>query len=367
MDDEGIIAAIYEAGALPGQWPWVLERIGARVGAKGGNLIRGSVSGIDIVSSPSIAELAAEFARLGYNSDNTRVTRCFARASHPGFLTDLDLHSIEEIRSLPMYTDFLTPHGADAGAGTVVQGAEDDALIVAIEGFPDHAAARDAVAFLDRLRPHLARAVLLGSRVQAARTETLVEAFNIAGTAIALLGGDGRVLGASESFAAAFDDILLDGGSRLRAVDATADKYLEAALARMQWNDYASASIAVRDREQFGRAVLHLLPARRQARDLFSNVRIFALLGRPDNHMLPEADIISALFDLTAAEARVARGIAQGHSLNDLAAEFGVSIETVRTQLKRALAKTSTSRQGELISLLTRLGGKAEMERVTNC
>ncbi|SCW80471.1 DNA-binding transcriptional regulator, CsgD family [Sphingobium faniae] len=357
MDNEGLIAAIYEAGALPAQWPEVLERIGARVGAKGGNLIRGSVSGIHVLSSPSIAEVTADFARLGFNRDNTRVSRCLARASHPGFLTDCDLHSIEEIRSLPMYTEFLTPRGVDAGAGTVVQGAEDDALIIAIEGFHNHSTARQAVAFLDGLRPHLARAALLGSRVQATRTETLIEAFNTAGTAIALLNADGRVLGASEQFATAFDDLLLDGGNRLLAVDGTADRQLETAFVRMRWNDSSSASIAVRDRDQFGCAVLHLLPARRQARDLFSNVRIFALLGRPDNHMLPDADIISALFDLTSAEARVARGIAQGKSVNDLALQFNVSIETVRTQLKRIFAKTSTTRQGELISLLTRLGG----------
>ncbi len=364
MNDEGLIAAIYEAGALPVQWPGVLEQIGLRVEAKGANLIRGSASGIQVLSSPSIAEVSAEFARLGYNRDNTRVTRCLARASHPGFLTDIDLHSMEEIRSLPMYTEFLTPRGVEAGAGTVVQGADDDLLIVAIEGFRSHPAARQAVAFLDGLRPHLARAVLLGSRVQAARTETLVEAFTIAGTAIALLNADGRVLGASEQFAATFDEIMLDGGSRLRTVDATADKQLEAALVRMRWDDSASASIAVRDRDQFGRAVLHLLPARRQARDLFSNVRIFAFLSRPDNHMLPDADIISALFDLTPAEARVARGIAQGHSVNVLATDLGVSVETIRTHLKRVFPKTSTSRQGELISLLTRLGGGVKGEEI---
>ena len=367
MHDEGLIAAIYEAGALPAQWSEVLERIGARVGAKGANLIRGNSSGIQLLSSPSIAELTAEFARLGYNRDNTRVSRRLARASHPGFLTDRDLHSVEEIHSLPMYRDFLTPHGADAGAATVVQGVEDDVLMVAIEGFPSHTAAWEAVAFLDGLRPHLARAVLLGSRIQAAQTESLVEAFNVTQTAIALLDADGRVLGASEQFAAAFDDILLDGASRLRVVDMTADKHLEAALAHMRWNDGASASVAVRDREQFGCAVLHLLPARRQARDLFSKVRIFALLGRPDNHMLPDADIISALFDLTPAEARVARGIGQGNSVKDMALQLKVSNETVRTQLKRALAKTSTSRQGELISLLTRLGGKAGRSEAGDC
>jgi DNA-binding CsgD family transcriptional regulator len=343
----------------PGQWPGTLERIAARVGAKGGNLIRANAAGIDMVSSPGIAELAAEFIRLGYNRDNTRVARRLARASHPGFLTDGDLHSPEELRSLPMYRDFLTPHGADAGAGTIIQGADNDALIVAIEGFQSQGCGYKAVPFLDSIRPHLGRAVALSSQVQAAHAATLVEAFNVAGLAIALLDANGKVVSATDQFADAFDDVLLDSGNRLRAVDARTDRRLADTLADMR-GGVDSASIAIRDPEQFGRAVLHLVPARNEARDLFSHVRTFALLSKPDNHFLPDADIISALFDLTPAEARVARGIAKGKSLRELANEFNVSDETVRTQLKRVFAKTSTSRQGELIFLLARLGGNIE-------
>ena len=44
-----------------------------------------------------------------------------------------------------------------------------------------------------------------------------------------------------------------------------------------------------------------------------------------------------------------------GQSPAELARETGLSPETVRTQLKLAFAKTSTSRQSELASLLARL------------
>lgn len=334
----------------------VLEEIAGRVGATGGNLIRGSDAGVSFISSPSIAEATLDFERLGYNRDNTRISRRLERASYPGFLTDLDLHSAEELRTLPMYRDFLIPRGADAGAGTIIQGTNNDALIVAIEGFPSHASAQESVAFLDSLRPYLGRATVLSSRLQALQTDNLVDAFNMGGVAIALLDVRGKILGATERFAASFDTLLLDGETRLRAADATTDKQLADALLRMKERG-ESTSLAVRDQAQFGCAILHLLPARRRARDLFSNVHIFALLSQADNHFLPGADIIAALFDLTPAEARVARSIAHGNTVGDVARQSGVSSETVRTQLKRVFAKTSTSRQGELISLMTRLGG----------
>ena len=57
---------------------------------------------------------------------------------------------------------------------------------------------------------------------------------------------------------------------------------------------------------------------------------------------------LAALFDLTPAEARVARGVAEGLDLDALARARGVSVQTVRAQLKAVFRKTGTSRQNEL-------------------
>jgi DNA-binding CsgD family transcriptional regulator len=43
-----------------------------------------------------------------------------------------------------------------------------------------------------------------------------------------------------------------------------------------------------------------------------------------------------------------------GQSTEEIAAETKTSLETVRTDIKRILAKTSTARQGELISSILR-------------
>ena len=56
--------------------------------------------------------------------------------------------------------------------------------------------------------------------------------------------------------------------------------------------------------------------------------------------------------DLTAAEARVARAIAQCRTVEQIAAEAGTSPQTVRSQLKGVMAKTGVSRQAELVGLL---------------
>jgi DNA-binding CsgD family transcriptional regulator len=69
----------------------------------------------------------------------------------------------------------------------------------------------------------------------------------------------------------------------------------------------------------------------------------------------PDAALIRALFDLSASEARVARGIASGHTIAQIAASSGVTRETVRSQVKAVLAKTGTTRQAVLAALLAGL------------
>jgi DNA-binding CsgD family transcriptional regulator len=66
----------------------------------------------------------------------------------------------------------------------------------------------------------------------------------------------------------------------------------------------------------------------------------------------PDPLVLEGLFDLTTAEARVARAISVGQSVNTIAAENSVSLETVRSQLKSVMQKTGTHRQSELAALL---------------
>jgi DNA-binding CsgD family transcriptional regulator len=349
-----LIGTIYEAGALPERWPETLHKLATAFGARGGNLIRSSVSQLDMQSSPGIAELTQEFAREGWNERNSRVSRLLERSGHAGFLTDSHLHSEEELDSLPMYAEFLNPRGVSAGAATIVQGASDDALILAVEAFASHQASREAVPLLDQLRPHIARAAVLSGQIQSSRMRNLLEAFDTLGTPVGLLDARGRLLGASGPFDRLLGDVVTDSPARMRIIEPESDRRFASALAHLAGRS-TGLSVAIRNPQRAGVGVLHLVPARHDARELFSKVSIFAVMAQPANEMLPGADIISALFDLTPAEARVARGIAQGLSPARIAKQLGVSPQTIRSQLKRVFVKTSTNRQTELSLLISRL------------
>ena len=66
----------------------------------------------------------------------------------------------------------------------------------------------------------------------------------------------------------------------------------------------------------------------------------------------PPVELMRSLFDLRPSEARVARGLAAGETLEEIAANGGVAISTVRSQLRQVLDKTGCTRQAEVVSLL---------------
>jgi DNA-binding CsgD family transcriptional regulator len=65
-------------------------------------------------------------------------------------------------------------------------------------------------------------------------------------------------------------------------------------------------------------------------------------------------------FGLTSAETRILALIADGLSLNEIAALRGVGIETVRHQCKRLLDKTRSRRQSDLVKLVVALCARDE-------
>jgi DNA-binding CsgD family transcriptional regulator len=64
-------------------------------------------------------------------------------------------------------------------------------------------------------------------------------------------------------------------------------------------------------------------------------------------------EVLKDLFGLTPAQAAVAGKLAAGESLEHIAAKLRISLHTARDHLKIVFAKTGTSRQSQLVALLT--------------
>ena len=72
----------------------------------------------------------------------------------------------------------------------------------------------------------------------------------------------------------------------------------------------------------------------------------------PERSVRVSEAVLRKLYELTPAEAAVASRLAKGESVEQICDHLTITANTCRTHLKRIYSKTSTSRQGELISLV---------------
>lgn len=147
-----------------------------------------------------------------------------------------------------------------------------------------------------------------------------------------------------------------DGGLTLRTGILSASEegdadHLRSSVTRACLTDPGGVISLARDnkRRQVYMRVLPLHGARDQPR------HALLLFRDPDR---PRADLIRVLkqtFGLSAAEVEIAVELAGGAELSEIAAERGVRLTTVRSQLASLMSKTQTKRQAQLVALLARL------------
>lgn len=89
---------------------------------------------------------------------------------------------------------------------------------------------------------------------------------------------------------------------------------------------------------------------------------ILCLVAPLDRRRIATARQLIQLFGLSSAEARLARALALGESLEDYARANGLQLPTIKTQLRAIFAKTGTDRQAMLIRVL--LGIPAVREHI---
>jgi DNA-binding CsgD family transcriptional regulator len=354
---EALIDRIYEAGLIPSRWPTLLGDLGAAVGGNGGFLFGVREGYVSAVNSVEYDHVMPIFLKEGWSERDPLLPRAIA-LNRAGFVTDYDLLSDEEIATNDVYCNFYRKHGIGYRAGTLIPMPIGDSIAIVLPRHQDNGPVpQEVVDLLDGLRPHLARASLAANRFGFERARAQVDALQALGLPGAVLRGPGRLFAANGLFDALIPSLFQDRVQRVTIADDAADALLAEALDTLPLaGSRAVKSIAVAATAAHVPMVLHVVPVRGSARDIFTQASALLVVTPVDRAAVPTAEVLQGLFDLTPAEARVARGIGQAATIDALADATGVNRETVRSQLKAVLSKTGLSRQQELVSLLA---GKA--------
>jgi DNA-binding CsgD family transcriptional regulator len=345
---------IYEAAVVPELWPAVLEDL-TRVGeGKGALLFTILGEKQNWIGTPSIVDSMTRYIEQGWPARSTRAERLFA-ARYAGFLNDLDVYTAEEIEREPVFVEFLRPEGFGWGAATAIPVPSGDILVFNVE--KEYACGpidRESLHRLDALRPHLARSALFAWRLDLQRAAAITQALHAVGLPAAVLRRGGRLHAANDLFQAFIPSVIADLDRRLSLTDAAADALFAEAMTRISVHGAAggACSIPIAKRDDKPPLIVHLIPVRGAANDIFTNSAAIVVVTPVDRSVVPSAEVIEGLFDLSPAEARVARAIGEGVSVSAFASRQKLSRETVRTHLRSIFAKTGVARQAELAALI---------------
>lgn len=359
MNAEGTLAdRLYEAALVPELWTGTCERLAVEAGSSTASIFTVDAAGRHrYVTTPNIADLFAQFVASDLRLQNTRPARAMQNSPF-SFVRTSDLLTEQEMEADIIDREFLKPHGIAWEAGWAFQEPTGHVIVITLmrkRGLDNFT--HEQIARLNDLKPDLARAAYMASRLAFNEARSMTETLSMLGLPAAVIGDAGQMIAANPQLEAlaprirtgAGDRILLEGAGARALLDEAIERYKSQAVPTVQSVPMVSL------REGTPPLILHLMPVRRAARDIFSRSMAVLVVTHVGQVGPPDMRVLCGLFDLTPAEARVARSIAMAQTPEMVAASLGISLETARSHLKRIMQKTGTTRQAELVLLLSGL------------
>jgi DNA-binding CsgD family transcriptional regulator len=173
-----------------------------------------------------------------------------------------------------------------------------------------------------------------------------------------LVDREGRVLKTNRSAHATVQrcDGLSMRGGRLEASDGQAAVTLREAIRRASDGDVQDA-IALGGIVHISRGgerplAVMLVPIQPPRHSVDPAALVALLIPEGDVGRQKGGHLLRDLYGLTQREGDIASDFLQGHRVNDIARQRELSVNTVRTHLKRLLEKTRTTRQVDLLRVL---------------
>jgi DNA-binding CsgD family transcriptional regulator len=351
---EFLIDQIYDAALFPERWSRALHSIDMLMGSATTSLqARRADAWVGWAGSPG-AEAIRERYFASSAATESRTPRLLLGMARAGFVADHELMPEEDYLADSLMSGFGTAAGLHHAAATAILVPGGDAAVVQVwraAGQPRFGA--ECLRQLDTLRPHLARAAMLSTRLRLKQMQAATETLELLGIPAAVVEASGRVVAANDLMQAMRGHFLWLAGDQLAFSDRIANGLFREELARSAATGLASARSFVSrgSGDQNYPAIVHVVPLKTCGRELFNGAWFLLAVNKPGAATL-DGSLLQGLFDFTAAEARVAAGLLEGLSVKEMSRRYGVSVLTLRTQVKSVLAKSGSTRQPEFIARL---------------
>jgi DNA-binding CsgD family transcriptional regulator/PAS domain-containing protein len=363
------VERIYDCSLDPSHWPVALQAAADCLGDVGAILIwRRDDGTFGSIASPGVLKAQKDFEQNEWMTHDLRARRAVERGyffSGDPF-TDRDVCSDNEIRTDPTYTQFQARHGLGWFAAVAVSPDPHVGVMLSVHRAITRRPFSDAeLTFVGRLGRHVEKSLRLSMRLFDSELLKigLGEALTRISIAVFAVDSSGRVVFVNPAGKRVLGDGLILANDRLLISAAHSQAALENAITQMARatpeNIVADLKPILVHRQMAKRPLaVYVLPIAlpsQPAAQLLTHARSVVLAIDPESSGPADPALVRDILGLTLGEARVAALIGAGVAPREASERLGITEETARSVLKRVYSKTGVSRQGELVSLLSRL------------
>ena len=349
-----IIDQIYEAAFIPEKWSNTIDILAERSEAASGSVLVFTGYRPPRFRSTELTHQALTDFCSGDGWKNSQRAPFMIEALPSTFLCDADYLTAEQMER-DSVSQSLSTLGLGWQLGTAIPMPERSMVNFTFERRIDdgrHSAAQ--IAMLNDFRPHLARAGLLAARLGLERARNAAATLEHLGLPTYVLSRSGSVI-AVNALAEAMSSVLRPAArGMLATTDLAANELLQHAISHAGSSRQPFVhSIPLRATADRGPMILHLVPLRRDANDIFSQASSLLIVTSVSvTNPATDGKILDALFDLSPSEARLALALASGSTLKQAATQGGIQLSTARSYLESIFRKTGAHQQSQLVALL---------------
>jgi len=355
---DDLVGLCYECVLDDNAWLPLLERLIAASGRQQGLLLFADYrkNGLQASTTINLCDPAAIDVYNRHYSNLDPGLNLVRSRSVGHWYHDLINFGPERMKRDPYYQEFYIPFGLHNLSCVKLEEQADSGIYLTVlneAGAPSPTAQHQAL--LERISPHLLKVAKLSNKInrlelELAKRDLLLDNHP---TPLWLLHADGRVLYCNQVATRRMSQSgfpLYENFARLHCKHL--DTSLQTLIRRAAGKDGKRRAGWLRlNATQQQELLVTPVPPEMASSGLFQQPLV--LLALLDN--LPLSGLLADLFQLTPAEQRLAELLSQSLTPESCAERLGVSINTVRSQLRALFRKTDTERQPELLNLFSRL------------
>ncbi|MHB1207139.1 MAG: helix-turn-helix transcriptional regulator [Rhodospirillaceae bacterium] len=265
---------------------------------------------------------------------------------------------VSELQRTEFYADFVRPQKIHSGAGVTLL--QDGSRFFALSMMFQMGHARQkpaAITRMQRLVPHLQRAARINRQLahSAFRWQAAEETLNRLAVGVILVTADLSVVFGNRSANAILtkaDGIAVGRSGRLSIADSEGASQ----LLHLVTMPHAGTTGALAIRRPSGERPFTMLVApvlHAASPTELAQAVAMVFIRDPLDRSDVSNEVLSALFDLSPAEARLARTLLEGCGLQHAAEALGISHNTAKSQLKAVFDQLGCTRQSDLVRVVT--------------